>query len=402
MLLKGMGIKAGITRAFTKAVKTVFPAGSIYNAPATIITSAEWIMRKGRASDKMTEVYAEEWREECAPEICNYKVSERFKRDYRRKVPAAYVAEINGGMTFGKEANFIITPDHLLLADLSREFGQYGGKPMHDSSLITQKLKLPPSVSIKGRIAVLSTCGSNNFHHWNYDIIPRVHLLKQAGVFNTIDHFIISWSGIPFQKESLKILGIPEDRIINPVEMASGLLKADVLIVPSLPSPLGTVSPWVVDFLRRTYNPESKVQRTFPRIYLSRKKVTTRKILNNDAFSQLLKQHSIKEIFPEDYTVSELATILAGAEFIISVHGSGLSNLCFISDKTTVIDILAPYHQDGYYWMISNIRNSKYIGFFGEGEHPPDDLDLVRKKIDNDIYLNIDTMSKLLSREAAL
>jgi capsular polysaccharide biosynthesis protein len=399
MFLRGLGIKAGLKKAVTTTIKSLVPAGKIYNAPRTLATSAEWLAKKDISAGKIIQVYKEELRKEPDPYIFNYVVSGRFKKYSERKIPAAFVVELRNGMVYGRETNFIIAPDYTLLADLSREFGKYGGKPMHKSSIIKQELQLPECTFLKGRVAVLSTCGSNNFHHWNYDIIPRVHLLKQAGIFSTIDYFIISWSGTPFQKESLRLLGIPEERIINPLITGCFHYEAEWLIVPSLPSPLGTVSPWVVTFLRDLYNSEHKKKDAFSKIYLSRKKVTSRKIINNDAFNKLLNAYGIKEVFPEDYTVSELAELLAGAKFVISIHGSGLSNICFISEKTIIIDILAPYHQDGYYWMLSNIRNSKYIGFFGEGAHPKDDLDLVKNKIDDDFYLDLDKVTNLFSNE---
>lgn len=399
MFLRGLGIKAGVKKAITTIIKSVVPIGKVYNAPRRITTSAEWLSIKGISAGRIIPVYEEEYSQESDPYIFNHTVSGRFKKYSERKVPAAYVVELCNGMVYGRETNFIIAPDHTLMADLSREFGMYGGKPMHKSSIIKHTLRLPEYTSVEGRVAVISTCGSNNFHHWNYDIIPRVHLLKKAGIFSTIDYFIISCSGTPFQKESLRLLGIPEERIINPLKTGSFFYKAELLVIPSLPSPLGTVSPWVVSFLRNLYNPEIKKKETFSKIYLSRKKVTTRKIINNDEFNHLLNEYGVKEIFPEDYTVAELAELLVGAKFVISVHGSGLSNLCFVSEKTTIVDILAPYHQDGYYWMMANIRNSKYIGFFGEGAHPKDDLDLVKNKIDDDIYLDLNKMKNLLSNE---
>jgi hypothetical protein len=64
-----------------------------------------------------------------------------------------------------------------------------------------------------------------------------------------------------------------------------------------------------------------------------------------------------------------------------------------------VVDILAPWHQDSYYWMISNIRNARYIGFFSDGIHPADDLDLVQYKVDDDMNVNLTDLERLLSRE---
>ena len=400
MFLRGRGIKAHLQTLVTSVIKRVFPVGTFYNAPRNIITASDYVGSvKTNSSNRIVPIYESSERIENPPEILNHPVSRRFTRYYRRKVPSAFILVLHKGKIYGEETNYIITHSSHLLADISREFGMYGGKPMDQSNLIKRTLKLPSVSRLPGKIAVVTTSGANNFHHWNYDCIPRLHLLRVAGLLNEIDLFVISYKGLPFQKESLRLLGIPVEKIINPYRQAVKLFQADILFVPSLPSNLGTVSPWVVDFLRSLYNPSNEKRILFKRIYLSRKNVTSRKIINNDQFNSLLREFDVEEVFPEDYSVSEMARILAGAEFIISVHGSGLSNLCFISEATTVVDILAPYHQDGYYWMISNIRKSKYIGFFGEGDHPTDDLDLVRQKIDKDIYLDITKMRSLFVHE---
>ena len=57
---------------------------------------------------------------------------------------------------------------------------------------------------------------------------------------------------------------------------------------------------------------------------------------------------------------------------------------------------LAPYHQDPYYWMMCNRRDATYVGLFAEGEHPDDDLDLVRNKIDDDLRIDIPKLRRSL------
>jgi hypothetical protein len=400
MFIKGLGIKTYLQTLITGVIKLLFPVGTLYNAPRKTISTAEYLTSKRTNKiNGIIRVYEGYDRVENPPEIFNYPITRRFTKYLQRQVPEAYVLILNKGMIYGQETNYVITDSFRLVSEVSREFGMYGGKPMIQSNLIKKTLKLPPINYLRGKVAVITTSGANNFHHWNYDCIPRIHLLKQAGLFDEIDSFIVSYKGLPFQEESLKLLGVEADKIFNPSRAEAKALQAECLYVPSLPSQLGTVSPWVVGFLRNTYNPANEKTILCKRIYLSRKNVGSRKILNNDEFNSLLKEFDVMEIFPEDYTVSTLGKILSAASFIISIHGSGLSNLCFISESTTVVDILAPYHQDGYYWMISNIRESKYIGFFGEGDHPEDHVDLVRRKIDEDIYLDLVKMRSLLERE---
>jgi len=381
-------------------IKKVFPRGILYNAPGKWMITADWLkFNEGTEAGKMHIIYAERSWTEHPPVIENHVVTERFKRYFKRLILQAYVVELPLGMVFGECTNFILTPDYVLLADLSREFGAYGGRQMKNSSVLRWQLNMPKPKFIHGNVAVISTSGYNNFHHWNYDCIPRIFLLKQAGLYESIDFFILAHSGLSFQVEALDLLGLPKEKIINPEENKIFFYQAEVLYVPSLPAILGTIAPWVVDFLQNLYNPFQQSIDGPKRIYLSRKKVISRHIANNDQFLKLLRKFGFEEIFPENYSVSNLAMMLKNAFCVISVHGSGLSNLCFVSPGTIVIDILAPYHQDGYYWMITNYRKSKYIGFFGEGSHPPDDLDLVRNKIDDDILLDLDKMHGLLLRE---
>ena len=237
-----------------------------------------------------------------------------------------------------------------------------------------------------------------------YRIRPVTHtlfpnrVLREAGLLDQVDRFLIRHQGQRFQLESLARMGLPLDRI-HALPEEDMLITSDVLLVPSLPSVLGTVSPWVTDFLAGLYDPDGAETSGYERIFLSRKKVTTRQIVNQAEFKALLEEHGIRELFPEDHSVAEMARIVVGARFVISAHGSGLSNLCFLKPGAVVVDILMPYHQDAYYWQITNIRGGRYIGFFGAGEHPDDDVDLVANKIDEDIHIDMEQMRTLLNRE---
>jgi capsular polysaccharide biosynthesis protein len=400
MRRQGFGIKSGLQKWAVGILKKNFPPGMLYNAPRKAMPTAEWIGLPG--NDQIANVYKirdAEFRQENPPRIFNHIVSNRFKKYFKREIPPAFVLEMRDGFVFGASSNFVISPDGILLSDLSREFGSYGGKRMVDSSILTKQLWVPKASRIKKRVAIITTCGYDNFHHWNYDCLPRIFLLRESSLIESIDYFVIAHTDLPFQRESLRLLGIPESKIINPAKGKAFSLKASILIVPSLPENLGTISPWVVSFLDKLYNPEHHVSRQFPRVYLSRKNASTRKIVNNKEFTEMLKLRGFVEVFPEEHSVMKMATIIAGSKYIISIHGSSLSNLCFISPGTMVIDILAPYHQDAYYWMITNIRESRYVGFFGDGMHPPDEYDLVRNKIDHDILIDIAKMKSLLDSE---
>lgn len=398
MRFRGRGYKAAFIRSLVRIVKTIFPPGYFYNSPRAVSSCREWLQKfPGKGSVFL--IHNSNSHTETPPEIFNYQVSARFTRYYKRTIPPTYVAEISNGAVYGWQTNTILLSRDIIAEDLTRQFGAYGGLPASASTLIRGQLKLPQPKVIQGRVAVISTSGADNFHHWLYDCLPRVHLLKASGKFESIDKFLISMSGHPFQQESLALVGIDPSRIINPLVENQIHYQAETLVVPSLPSVLGTVSPWVVNFLQLTFNTVTPRQSGMRRIYISRKNAVTRKIINNEAFLSLIATFGITEIFPEDYCLEEFSGIMSNADFIISIHGSGLSNLCFASSGAVVVDILAPYHQDGYYWMIANIRRLRYIGFFANGVHPHDEEDLVKNKRDDDIHVDVAKLHALLLRE---
>ena len=384
-MLRGHGIKTKLKTAIIRVIKKLDVRGVFYNTPKACSTLLDQNLKGYNYHCSL--VFAREIREEPPPLIWNYKITSRFSSLYNRICPEGFVVEIPRGKVAGHSSNWIIYPDNTLSIELSREFGAFGGLSIAKSKLITETLKFDKVNKIHGKVAVITTCGYNNFHHWNYDCMSRLQMLNEIMDLDDIDYFVIHHSNHSFQLESIKLFGIDVKKIICVGENSA--IEADLLFVPSLPSNLGTINPWVIQFLRSFYFRNSS-NVTYPkRIYISRKNVTSRKVINNNTFQQLLSKYGFVELFPEDFSVSDMAQIVSRCETIISIHGSGLSNICFMNPKTTVVDILAPYHQDGYYWQITNICGAKYIGFFAEGAHPNDDIDLVRVNIDNDLLIDM-------------
>ncbi len=386
-------MKIKLRRLLVLAIKMLGVNHLYFKVPNKFQTTSEWFARNSSAKSKIVPIFDKESIEEVPPIVVNSQVSKRFSKYFKRLTNEAFVAIIENGKVFGDFTNMIIGPDNIVISDLSREFGAEGGRKPVDFSIFHNLLYMPKIRRLKGRIAVISTCGSNNFHHWNYDVLPRFYLLKQASLLDQIDFYLVNYSGLHFQNEGLRKMGIDVKKIINPRGLNRFYVSAESLLVPSLPEDLGTISPWVLHFLRDTFLVESlKNLNTFTKIFVSRQAVKSRRIINEIEIMNLLNKKGYVDLVPEKYSMEQTAYIFSKAKSIVSVHGSGLSNLAFISEGTKVLDILAPFHQDCYYWMITNLRKSKYVAFFAEGEHPPDDLDLVKKKIDNDLFIDINKL----------
>jgi len=368
----------------------------LLDTPRGFLATREWVDGRPGTGAKVIPLIPPSVIVEKPPVVIGHPVSGRFTRHYRRTSNEAFVAVIPGGRVFGEYTNVIISPDNYILSDVSREFGAEGGRKPGDYSLFHNRLKMPSKKLLTGSTAVISTCGANNFHHWNYDILPRLGLLRKAGLLETMDHLIIHHKGLPFQREGLERFGIDPARIVNSHGEPAFHLEAEVLYVPSLPEDLGTISPWVLDFLRETFLCQSSVQGAPEKIFVSRRNAPSRRIINEREVMSEIYRRGYVEFIPEDHSMAQTAQYFSAARSLVSVHGSGLSNLAFVTGQAKVLDIMAPYHQDAYYWMMCNGRGAEYAALFSEGEHPPDDLDLVRNKVDDDLMIDIVKLKEAL------
>lgn len=366
--------------------------------PKTVVSTAGWTAaQQGTAGVFFKEVYPAKDREEQPPVTLEGSVHRIYANEYRRSQPQAFVAGIGQGRIWGRNGA-VITSDDALIGDISREFGRYGGI-LNDDHSIFRQVKLSKVRRIDGRVAVVASAGSQNYHHWLYDTLPRIGLLKKTGLIDTIDHLVIDYSGLKFQKDSLEVLGIPAEKIIACNDHWNFHIQADELIVTSLPARLGTVSEWTVEFLRETFLPDPP---TTPRqrIYLSRRKAPSRNLVNEAEVLEVLRELNFRPFYPEDFSIRETAAVFATADAIAGVHGSGFANLAFCSPGTKVVDILAPKHLDPYYWILANLTGSTYGYIVGKGERLPEDTDLVRNKIDEDIQIDITEFFRIVKKLA--
>lgn len=258
----------------------------------------------------------------------------------------------------------ILTADGYLLNDVSREYpGQLPTCQFHST---VQRISQPQAgvkvEQIKGRVAALSGLSGHNYFHWMIDILPRLELLQRSGLdLNQIDWFWINHSQLPFQQETLRQLGISEQKILSSDHHSQ--IQAEQLIVPSFAGHLGWLEPWALAFLRRQFLQKSFLQqaglnssygRSHPeRIYISRANAHHRRVLNEPAILERLQSLGFVTVELESMSLAEQISLFCHAKVIVAPHGGGLTNLIFCTPGTTVIEFFSPNYIRHYYWVIS-------------------------------------------------
>jgi len=330
-----------------------------------------------------------------------------FRFGHDMTIPGTFLATLNNGRFWldpDQSSSAILTENNQLLADLSPEFPILS--PGHPDQLPEQHWtfrarKLPPPEQIDGTVAILAGLSNNVYFHWLLDCLPRFELLRLSGLdLSQIDYFLVS-DRLLFQQESLRILGIPNTKILS---LESHLhIQATKLIVPSFAGAIAWFQPWVVDFLNTTFLDQSTDSWTRPsthptRLYISRQNTTNRRIVNEAEIVEYLERIGFVKIDLASLSIADQAQLFSQAEVIVAPHGSGLTNTVFCTPSTKLIEIFSPNFVYPCYWYISNLLKLDYFCLLGELPigYSLHTLLYPNPRIE-DIFVNLDTLEQLLN-----
>lgn len=308
------------------------------------------------------------------------------------------VVEIPNGRIHTDNATSIavISADNHLIADVSFSYNYGRTVRPQENNIFKQRFFLRPK-KYRGTVFPMLTGGSgiNNYSHWLIDVLPRIHLLKESGLFDQIDYFLVPAYKHDFQKQTLQMLGIGEDKIIEGNKHPH--IEADRIIASSAPRGNDSIIPyWLCDFLKNSFLKQSIIKTGYPPlIYLSRKDSKFRNVANEAALTVLLKKYSFQTFVLSELSFEEKVSLFASAQVIISATGAGMTNIVFSKKGTKVIEIfnegfvvgpfydLAPKVGMDYKYIIcktgSKARNLKQ----GQEEDVIVDLDQIQKMLDS-------------------
>mgnify|MGYP000194035461 CR=1 FL=1 len=324
------------------------------------------------------------------PETIDEIVHWKFRTNYKRQAPPLFTAIVPGGRVWGS-MGAIITQDDKLLGEVS----QFVGGRLSDHPALFQ-VRLPSVSRLNGKVAVLSTSGGEGYFHWMMQVLPRIGILNSCKTFNEkIDYFIVNSQALPFQKETLRYLNIPEEKLVDSNRYPH--IKADQLIVPSVPQQLPK---FCVDFIRKSFldnplvNQAISLKNLSSRIYISRSQASRRRITNENKLISLLKSLNFTMLTLESMSIAEQVKLFSVAEIIVAPHGAGLTNLAFCNEGTKVIEIFSPNYINICYYAMSNHLGLSYYYLIGEGNAPAEYVD--PHQGDSDIYVDVEKLKQIL------
>ena len=319
-------------------------------------TAAEYLTsRFGHYCPPKQVVHTPYIRDELLPNnICGTKPSWKFTSLRSREIPEASVLQLSDGRCWGTNGT-ILSADRILLSDVSREFGQKEHR-------MFRRRFIPQPSHYDSNIAVAATAGASLYYHWMFDVLPRLWLLEKAGVTPHLDKIILPRLTHAYEAETLQKMGIdPDTYLIS--EHSNFHVSAAHLFVPSLPSPLGTVSPWVCDFLRDLYGVDKNrvhARTATRKLYVTRRLAQRRRVINEDELLHHLEELGFEVVECELLTVAQQAKLFAEARIVVAPHGGGLSNLVFCPPGVTVVELFPSSFVVPCFWILANAVNLNY------------------------------------------
>jgi capsular polysaccharide biosynthesis protein len=251
----------------------------------------------------------------------------------------------------------------MLAGDVSQE-----GTLCGEEHPIFLRRKLTEPIEIKGQAAVLSVCNCRCYFHWMCQSLPRLYLLKCAGIgIDDVDRFIAPDLSQPFHGQTLEMLGIGPEKILQTRESIH--IRVRSLAVSSLPGNSDEAFLWITRFLRESFlKGQARGLAVSPeRIYVSRQDASHRRILNEEALVKFLQGFGFVSVTLSALTVKEQIGLFQGARVILGVHGAGMTNLAFCRPGTQVLEFFSPRYAYFCYRGIARAAGLDYRSFFGAG-----------------------------------
>jgi capsular polysaccharide biosynthesis protein len=293
----------------------------------------------------------------------------------------------------------IMSQDNHLIGDVSFAYNYGKVAPAQENSIFTQRYFKTP-IKHKGVVFnMLSGYGAiDNYGHWLIDTLPRLHLLKKSGLYEKVDWFLMPAYKHDYQKDTLKLLGIDESKVIDGNQSLH--LQADVLMASTAPRGSSSILPlWACHFLRDAFLNETTLTSTYPPlIYISRRDSMIRRVINEEEVITLLEGYGFKTYVLSNLPFIEKVKLFASAQVIIAATGAGMANTVFCKKGTKIVEIFSKafVHHDNidkanklgldYYYILGKEGKAPKSAWQVQREHVTINIEQLKKMLDQNIF----------------
>ena len=273
---------------------------------------------------------------------------------------ARYTLEITDGLVIGNYSAHL-TPTGILDYETSHYFSVKG---WHEHPIYL-RTRLPKIEHVPGTLLSLATRGTGvNYYHVVMDLLERYAIFAESMPGERPDVLLVN-RNTSYARQYLELIGLDSFPAIEPTKHIA--LRADRLLVPSLPNKWNLAPPWTTQWLRENL-PAKRTEGRPKRLYVTRgDKKNSRRVTNEAALLDILRPLGFEVFDPGRHSVQEQIDHFAAAEVVVGPHGAGLTNLVFAPPGVRILELFAPKYLNAGYWTIAdNLPEAKYRYLVGE------------------------------------
>lgn len=264
---------------------------------------------------------------------------------YTATLPAPFVSEVKNVELVGPFA-MGITRDGEALFEIEGSLMErlQGSIKATLKTFGTHYIRKPPIIDSAFSLVIIA---QKNYFHWLTDCLLRIEGFEYyCEVTGEKPSIIISSNPSTWMVESLKLVGYD----VNDCVSWNGYrAKVNRLLIPSFrrhwPSPF--ISPAACHWLRKRILSNIPDAENYlhscnshmsPHVFISRKKASKRRIVNEDELSEVFSPMGFIFYNLEDMNFADQVRLFSQAKVIVAPHGAGLTNMLF-SKEATIIEL---------------------------------------------------------------
>jgi len=210
---------------------------------------------------------------------------------------------------------------------------------------------------------------SENFFNWTLRYLSRVRMYQQQDAARRL---IVPDTRNGYIPRGLEFFGVSQREVVS---LKSGSVRVPRLELSS-PSAIGRyeLAPFIVGNLRHHPAVGQLWRRSSRKLYIPRRNVKFRRVVNEDAVEALLVAQGFTVFDAGLMPFHEQVARFRSAELIVAPHGAGLSNIVYCEPGTKVLEMIPVGYDQGVtsYRSLADLFGLQYHSMFAtEAEVDP-------------------------------
>jgi capsular polysaccharide biosynthesis protein len=198
---------------------------------------------------------------------------------------------------------------------------------------------------------------SKGYFHWLTDALTRLYVVRDR--INDVPLLLpAEFERLDYVKSSLEAFGVKRVDFIGPGEV----LECQSLLMPSHTAPSGHYNEEIIRGVREVLISAYGASDQGEKIYISRRRAAKRRIVNEEEVTGVLSAFGFRTIYAEELSFAQQVQICSRAHCIVSNHGAGLTNILFMPEAGSVLELR--HREDrinNCYFTLSSALNLNYF-----------------------------------------